>query len=162
MNKVRFNGTQYNSPDEMPPAVRAAYERALELAAQGTSSGGPLNIKVSTKVRFIQKGKTYDGLDKMPLDVRAQYDKAMDQMDKDRNCIPDVLEGSALLPAVNQTTQSDSFGAARRSTIQPLAPSEAVITADPPDNRVLLIVASLAVLALLSDVYALLSAFIQH
>ncbi len=162
MNRIRFNGTEYNSPNEMPPEVRAAYDRALELVAQGSSAGGRVNIKMSTKVRFVYNGKTYEDPDEMPSDVRVRYDNAMAQIDKDHNGIPDIIEGNTLPSAANQTREADIFGTAARSTLQPFAPSEAVISADPPDNRVLLIVAGLAVLALLSDVYALLSALIHH
>src|SRR5512140_2485160 len=131
VNKISFNGTEYNSAKEMPPAVRAAYDRALELAAQrkaGGEPGGRVNVKFSTKVRFAYNGKTYDSPDQMPRDVREKYDKAMEQIDKDRNGLPDILESGAV-PAAASTPAPpvDDFAGTDRSAIQQLAPMQSVI-----------------------------------
>jgi hypothetical protein len=70
-NKIRLNGTEYNSVQEMAAAARAAYDRALELAAQ--SGAGTLQPRVhgkfTIKVRFVHGGKTRDNPDEMPPDA---------------------------------------------------------------------------------------------
>ena len=165
VNKIRFNGTEYDSPDEMPPAARAAYDKALELAAQGKSGGligGHVKVNVSTKVRFVSDGKTYDSPDQMPPDIRAKYDKAMEQFDKDHNGIPDILEGTNGLPAADSASSTNDPFASMESSWQPLVPSQPVITPDAPINRALLLVAGIAILVLLAAVIGLLAVAFRH
>ncbi len=59
-NKIRFNGTRYDSLDAMPPSVRAAYDQALAFAQQARSGqipGGKVNVRFATKVRFVHDGQ---------------------------------------------------------------------------------------------------------
>ena len=164
--KIRFNGTEYNSADEMPSDVRAAYDRALELAAQGKSGGllgGHVNVKVSTKVRLMSGGKTYDNPDEMPPDVRAKYDKVMGQIDKNGNGVPDMLEGN-VAPAVTEFSapSNDAFATTDQSTLQPLAPSQPVIAPDRPNNRMMIAIAAFAVAVVLIGALAVLLIAAQH
>src|SRR2546430_13332468 len=41
IRKFVVNGTEYDSPDAMPPDVRREYERALRLVADMGKGGGP-------------------------------------------------------------------------------------------------------------------------
>ncbi len=166
IGKIKFNGTEYGSPEEMPPDVRAAYDKALELAKQGKLGGLPgshVNVKFSTKVRFSYNGKVYESPEEMPPDVRERYDKAMEQVDKNHNGVPDVLESNTAMPGSRLApTAPDPFASTYQSTLQPLAPTQPVITPERSINRVFLALAGILILALLAGTIALLMIVIQH
>ncbi len=67
--KIRINGKEYSSPDEIPLAERAIYERALqESAASGRT------IAFTTKsTKIVLNGREYGSADEMPDDVRKTY-----------------------------------------------------------------------------------------
>ncbi len=69
--KIRINGKEYASPDEMPPDVRETYERMMA----GTASAGPTGV-TTTKTRINFNGTEYE-LDTMPPDVRRLYEKVL-------------------------------------------------------------------------------------
>jgi len=90
--KIRFNGREYSSLEEMPPEVRQVYENAL--------ASGQIRIQKSAKLVF--NGQEYNSLDEMPEPVRRQYEQVMALVDANQNGIPDVLEpghSSLSLPA---------------------------------------------------------------
>src|SRR5438552_18814185 len=62
-SKIRYNGQEYTSPAELPPEVRAAYEKALH--------GG------SVKTRFVFNGQQFANQEAMPADVRKLCDDVM-------------------------------------------------------------------------------------
>lgn len=134
IRKIRFNDTEYDTPADMPPAVRAAYEHALELARQGWAGSlqsSHINVQVSASVRFVHNGRVYDSVAELPPDVREKYEKAIDQVDKDHDGIPDLLEDkSAPLSAPPAETASEfsSF----ESTLSHLQPQPPVISPDRP------------------------------
>src|SRR5437870_5950311 len=56
-----------------------------------------MNLTTKTFTRITVNGQTYASVDEMPSEVRQQYEKAMSMLaDKNRNGIPDVLEGSTV------------------------------------------------------------------
>ena len=61
--KIRYNGQEYSSPAELPPEVRAAYEKALH--------GG------SVKTQFVFNGQQFANQESMPADVRKLCDDVM-------------------------------------------------------------------------------------
>src|SRR5256712_5160696 len=90
--KIVVNGTEYDSPDAMPPDVRRQYERALQLvqdvakgaAPQGTTertvatTRDGMSVKVHTKqVKYSVDGKTYDDPSQLPPEVRARVERAL-------------------------------------------------------------------------------------
>jgi hypothetical protein len=90
--KIVVNGTEYASPDAMPPEVRRQYERALQLVqdvAKGAGPGGTtektvtttrdgVSVKVHTKqVKYTVDGKTYDDPEALPPEVRARVEQAL-------------------------------------------------------------------------------------
>jgi len=94
IRKFVVNGTEYDSPDAMPPDVRREYERALRLVADMGKGGGPsgttdktvetrqdgVSVKVHTKqVKYTVDGKTYDDLAQLPPEVRARVEQALQQ-----------------------------------------------------------------------------------
>jgi hypothetical protein len=62
-SKIRYNGQEYASPAELPPEVRAAYEKALHDGAV-------------TK-KFVFNGHRFANEDAMPADVRKLCDDVM-------------------------------------------------------------------------------------
>ena len=62
-SKIRYNGQEYSSPAELPPEVRAAYEKALR--------------EVPLKTKFVFNGEQFANEDAMPADVRKLYDDVM-------------------------------------------------------------------------------------
>jgi hypothetical protein len=63
--KIKYKGQEYSSVEELPPEVRAAYEKAM--ATSGAS--------VSTKIVF--NGQEYASLDQMPAAERQLYEDAL-------------------------------------------------------------------------------------
>ena len=61
--KIRYNGQEYSSPAELPPEVRAAYEKALHDPA-------------AKKFTFIN-GQKFASEAEMPADVRKLCDDVM-------------------------------------------------------------------------------------
>ena len=118
--RIVIDGKTYNSVDEMPEDVRRSYEEAM----RGFKGGDPLNaqgaganlnqvfadrnnngmpdifeggqaINVSGGMKFVVDGQTYDSFDQLPPDARAKYEQAMNSIDRNRNGMPDFLEGMA-------------------------------------------------------------------
>jgi hypothetical protein len=83
IRKFVVNGTEYDSPDAMPPDVRREYERALRLVAD-MGKGGPSGTTDKT-VETRQDGvsvkvhTTYDDLAQLPPEVRARVEQALQQ-----------------------------------------------------------------------------------
>lgn len=65
--KIRYNGQEYSDPGQLPPDVRAAYEKAMRGDARSTS-----NTRVKRK--FVVNGQQFAGEDEMPADVRKLCD----------------------------------------------------------------------------------------
>ena len=101
MAKINFNGQEYDSPEAMPAEVRRLYEMANQMFADKDQDGTPdlfeslagtqaASIQTS---QFVVDGKVYTSLDQLPADARRRYERAMDQLDTNRNGVPDLLEG---------------------------------------------------------------------
>jgi hypothetical protein len=63
--KIKYKGQEYSSVEELPPEVRAAYEKAM-------ATGG---ASVSTKIVF--NGQEYASLGQMPAAQRKLYQYAL-------------------------------------------------------------------------------------
>jgi hypothetical protein len=81
--KIKINGKEYSSPDEMPPDVRSLYEKAK---ANRQNPSANTRIKTNSKITF--NGQTFDSLDEMPAEVRRIYDDVMSTLDKNGEGIP--------------------------------------------------------------------------
>jgi hypothetical protein len=108
--KIKINGKEYSSPEEMPPDIRSLYEKAI--ANRGGSSA---NIQSTTNSKIVFNGQTFNNRDEMPADVRKIYDSVMTSLDKNGDGIPDSLQANGgttfqpsvpLLPTQNQVTAS--------------------------------------------------------
>ena len=116
--RIVIDGKTYNSVDEMPDDVRRNYEEAMKgfAAVNETSASGSLAnmsnlfadnnnngvpdimegapvINVAGALKYIVDGKVFSNVDALPPEARAKYEQAMSAMDKDRNGVPDFLEG---------------------------------------------------------------------
>jgi hypothetical protein len=65
--KIRYNGQDYSRPADLPPDVRAAYQKALHDGA--------------VKKRFVINGQQFASEENMPTDVRKLCDDAVDLID---------------------------------------------------------------------------------
>ena len=68
-SKIRYNGQEYSSPAELPPEVRAAYEKAVR--------GRPAGFAGAIKKKFVINGEEFANEESMPADVRKLYDDVM-------------------------------------------------------------------------------------
>lgn len=165
--KIVIDGMAYNSVDEMPEDVRQKYEQAMKSAgefghanvagaaedlknifADRNSNGTPdifeedQAIHLAGGMKFIVDGKSYNSLDELPPDARAKYEQAMGAMDRNRNGMPDFLEGmmnistQAAQPAV--TTTSYPSEKARHASRQPM-PVSPTITPDTSNGGMLVL-----------------------
>ena len=162
-NKIIFNGTEYDSLEDMPRGLREAYQKALRLAAQSSAGGSPYSkvaVRLSTKVRFVQDGKTYDSVDQMPAEVRAKFEAAMQKVDKDHDGIPDILESDSAAPVSLEPIAEESL-LGPSDALAPSSPPPSVITPGQPSNR-LLVVAAVTIAFLLLVVLGLVLYIIQH
>ena len=100
--RIVFNGVEYASPDDMPADVRTAYDEAIAMLADADSDGRPDVVERARAMKNVigidhtiisVNGETYHGVDEMPPDVRAAYEQAMAALDRNRDGIPDVLQG---------------------------------------------------------------------
>ncbi|MEW6670113.1 MAG: hypothetical protein AB1427_00335 [Thermodesulfobacteriota bacterium] len=69
----KVNGKEYNSVAEMPPEIRAAFEKAM--ASPARKEPRISFAKTQTKISF--NGAEYENMDAMPPDARRLYEKIM-------------------------------------------------------------------------------------
>lgn len=65
--KIRYNGQEYSDPEQLPPEVRAAYQKAMRSDARSTS-----NTRVKRK--FVVNGQQFAREGEMPAGVRTLCD----------------------------------------------------------------------------------------
>src|SRR5207245_4173068 len=83
--KIVVNGVEYHSVDELPPELRAAYDKALE---------------GHTKQHITVNGQEYDSLDAVPPELRALVGDAIGaRKQPSRIAIAAILAGLVLLIA---------------------------------------------------------------
>jgi len=79
--KIRVNGQDYASVEDMPPHIRQAYERAMA-AMPGAKHSGLLNslenglranAQTVSNSKVIFNGQEYGSVDQMPANVRHLY-----------------------------------------------------------------------------------------
>lgn len=100
--RIKVNGIEYSSPDEMPEDVRAKYEKAL--AQRGLPN---THIKSSSKITF--NGQTFNSAEEMPPDIRRIYESVMDSMDRKQDELSNRVRVDDQLPeAFPKTAQHDS------------------------------------------------------
>lgn len=90
--KIRVNGKEYSSPDEMPPEIRRAYERAMAQVAAGRDT-----LSARSGLRVIFNGQEYHSVEEMPAVVRHVYESAMAAANQGNDNVPDAVQGTARL-----------------------------------------------------------------
>jgi hypothetical protein len=68
--KIRCNGKEYSSVDELPPEIRAAYERAI-------AGGSKLAVSHSVTPRLVVNGQQFSSVADMSAAEKKLYDDAM-------------------------------------------------------------------------------------
>ena len=81
--KIKYNGQEYSSVEEMPPEARSAYEKAI--AAESAT--------ISTKIVFNER--EYASPEQMPTAERQLYEDAMKLAHDSGRIAPDKNEASA-------------------------------------------------------------------
>lgn len=72
--KIKVNGKEYGSAQELPDAVREAYDRARN----DPSALGAGGVAFAQRTKIVVNGQEYAGVGDMPPDVRHMYQKAME------------------------------------------------------------------------------------
>lgn len=126
--KILFNGKEYDSPDEMPPDARQAYEAAMgqfnDMFADPDRDGVPdifenltpghaQNVQVFTTSNVIVDGKAYDSLADLPSEVQQKFQAAFE--DKNRDGIPDAFE------KLGQVSQASFSSKLPQANLPPMA-----------------------------------------
>jgi hypothetical protein len=79
--KIRVNGQDYGSVNDMPPEVRHAYEQAMAMMG-GTKHGGFLGklenglqakVTMGSNAKVVFNGQEYASVEQMPPNVRRLY-----------------------------------------------------------------------------------------
>ncbi len=129
--KLKVDGKEYGSVEEMPANIREAYQRA-----KGTSR--------IAATRIIFNGQEYESVEAMPPDVRQVYDGVMKAAETGK--IPaDVLSGLRIGTTTRVQASKDVSGSIK--TPRPIEP-ESILSLSP---RMLII--GLALLTLLITLY---------
>ncbi len=148
MPRIVVNNKVYNSPDEMPPDVRATYLKTLEILhdsdgngipdflegkAPGSVSNGQIRVDVQSGSQYIVGDKIFTSLDDLPPDARLRYDQAIARLgplmsDVNGNGIPDMLEGKPVRPPARPETPPADYPDIHRATSQ--EPPSSVIQED--------------------------------
>ena len=81
--KIKYNGQEYSSVEEMPPEARSAYEKAI--AAESAT--------ISTKIVFNER--EYSSPEQMPPAERQLYEDAMKLAHDTDGIVPARNEASA-------------------------------------------------------------------
>jgi len=76
-SNIRFNGREYVNADEMPPHVRAAYDRAVD-EMPPLHSGARLAAKLNAKI--IVNGNEFNNAGEMSVDDRHLYHEALEAL----------------------------------------------------------------------------------
>lgn len=111
--KIRINGREYASVDEMPDDDRQVYERMLAHTASGGGLAQPLSY-----AKVVFNDQEYGSVDEMPATARRLYEGVLANVDANGNGLPDALETathgtrwSSVAPP--SATASVSIGTAR-------------------------------------------------
>jgi hypothetical protein len=101
--KIRVNGQDYGSVNDMPPEVRQAYERALAMM-RGAKPGGFLdklgsgaraNVQVVSNAKVVFNGQEYASVEQMPAKVRQLYQVVMAAVETGGTPVAPEIGGAA-------------------------------------------------------------------
>jgi hypothetical protein len=138
--KIIFNGKTYAKAEDMPEAIRQAYQQALAQFADADKNGIPdiMERGAAGNVIAIQQssitfnGREYKSTGEMPAIVRRLFEMAMGQTDANHNGIPDALEtalGAQVTSSSAGTDRPESAIATNESTANPSHEREPIMKA---------------------------------
>ena len=107
---IRFNGREYANADEMPPDVRAAYDRAVDELGL-LHSGARLAAKLNAKI--IVDGNEFNNAGEMSVDDRHLYHEALEALFP-----PGIAVSASEAGAVNGKKPSRIIGAVKKRLSQ--------------------------------------------
>ena len=93
-SKFIVNGKEYDSVEEMPDGIRAAYEKAIK-GSPGQGHAGTLEME---KSKLVFNGKEYADEDAMPQEERELYKVVMKAMEKEGISIPGGMDNNKEVP----------------------------------------------------------------
>jgi hypothetical protein len=99
------NGKSYSSPEEMPPEVRALYERALQMQRTGQLKA---DVKPEIKASFLINGKEAGSLQGLPFPVRWFFSALISREAKQMLQTPPSQSGGNLPAAQQPITRAPS------------------------------------------------------
>ena len=103
---IRFNGREYANADEMPPDVRAAYDRAVDDMAP-LHSGARLAAKLNAKI--IVNGNEFNNAGEMSVDDRRLYHEALEAL-----FTPDLAVSTSEPAQINGEKRPSIVGAVKK------------------------------------------------
>ena len=107
---IRFNGREYANADEMPPDVRAAYDRAVD-EMPPLHSGARLAAKLNAKI--IVNGNEFSNAGEMSVDDRHLYHEALEALFP-----PDIAVSAREHGQTNGEKRSQIMGAVKKRLSQ--------------------------------------------
>ncbi|NMB55253.1 MAG: hypothetical protein GYA15_11180 [Leptolinea sp.] len=160
MPEIIVNGKVYTNPDDVPPEVRAAYQKALEMLHDSDKNGipdflegkpgvnvseSPVTVVLPQQKQFVVDGKVYTNAEQMPRHVKLKYEQAMARLgllytDAVREKAPPVLKRRHTR-AVEEPAARDDFDVIETMTpiMTSQEPPPSVIQEDTSSSRTLLI-----------------------
>lgn len=152
-SRIVIDGKTYNSVNEMPPDVRAKYEKAMNMLRDQDRDGRPdvFNVASSTQVvsntmKFVVDGREYISLEDLPPEARAKYEQAMGALDKNQNGIPDFVEGMLGMMPQNPAKANPSSATSPRRASRALQSASPTITPDTSKGWMLVLAGGLLLL----------------
>lgn len=174
---IVIDGKTYNSVNEMPDDVRRQYDQAMSSfkdqdgnrvadaieqsswQADKNRNGIPDSIEntagapiVASAMKVLFDGREFNGIDELPPEARAKYEAAMGTLDKNRNGIPDFMEGITA-GASSEETHDARHSGSHTTHHAPRQPMPVTPTME-PDSPNLWLLALLAVFLFMACVVA--------
>jgi hypothetical protein len=143
--KIRVNGQDYASVDDMPPDIRQAYERALATLA-GAKHGGLLDtlekgirasVQMTSNAKVIFNGQEYSSVDEMPANVRHLYQAAMATIE---------AGGAAIAPEAGRAVQAVPQNGGSSASF-PMLPTPGSVRLESVNWRLILVAVAILLLA---------------
>ncbi len=88
--KIKVNGKEYGSVDEMPAPVRELYEKTRKEPSDSRDGVVPR----ATTTRIVFNGREYESVDAMPLEARAMYRGIMQAVERGDGSVAEIAGGT--------------------------------------------------------------------
>lgn len=152
-SRIVIDGRTYKSVNEMPPDVRAKYEKAMNMLRDEDRDGRPdvFDVSSSTQVvsntmKFVVDGREYSSIEDLPPEALAKYEKAMSALDKNQNGIPDFVEGMMGMTPQNPAKANTSSMSSPRTASRAPQTASPTISPDTSSGWMLVLAGGLLVL----------------